>query len=74
MVGRGEETESAGPNPRILGPQWPCVSGVVSPKGASPSGLAQGISDGKTRLLMDCTAVSPEDTRGQEALTQKTQA
>lgn len=47
------------------------VPGVVPPKGGDPSSLAQGVSAKPQAVLMDCTAVPPKDTRGQEALTQK---
>lgn len=47
------------------------VPQVVPRKAASPSSLAQGMPETAKpqAVLMSCTAVPPEDTRGQEALT-----
>lgn len=72
MVG-GRETESTGPSPKDT---WTSVATLCQGWShlrmlAPPTWLKEYQMAKPQTVLMDCTAVSPEDTRGQEALTQK---
>lgn len=67
------EAESAGPSPHdtwisvaTLCQRWPHLRMLALQLGTRSYQMAKSQA-----VLMDCTAVSPEDTRGQEALTKK---
>lgn len=71
-MGEQRNSECWPQSPGCLDLNGHTVPGVVPPKAASPSSLAQGLSDQTAKpeaVWMSCIAVSPEDTRGQEALT-----
>lgn len=71
--GGPEKKKTPAPAPRILGPQWPhCARGGTNLRVVAPPAQHEEYHIAKPQaVLMDCTAVPPKDTRGQEALTQK---
>lgn len=72
LVG-GKEAESAGPSPQDTWTSVATLCQVVPSKDvSSPPTWHKEYQVVKSQgVWMDYTAVSPEDTRGQEALTQK---